>query len=220
MECEVLEKLDEMDRVETKGILLEKPAKVGGLIGFLGLWDWFWQLPPIKQKEAVAIMAADGKLGGFDLFQREIRTLRPSFATYCWQTANKLMKHGFDELATGLLIKGLTIVDNKHDKEMLHIMYAKYFYRRRHRLKNAFEACINHCEKAVKSYEADKESRPKPVAPFKLMTMIYEETRRYKDILSVCDRAAAVYEGTEEAAKMEGFVKIRQILSQKLSASE
>ena len=52
------------------------------------------------------------------------------------------------------------------------------------------------------------------------MTMIYEETRRYKDILSVCDRAAAVYEGTEEAAKMEGFVKIRQILSQKLSASE
>ena len=96
-------------------------------------------------------------------------------------------------------------------------MYAKYFYRRRHKLKNAYDACINHCEKAIKSYESDHENRPKPVAPFKLLTMIYEEQRKYDKILKVCDRAITIYKDTAEAAKMDGFVKIKKILEEKLA---
>ena len=95
-------------------------------------------------------------------------------------------------------------------------MYAKYFYRRRQKLKNAYEACINHCEKAIKSYESDKEKRAKPVAPFKLLTMIYEEMGEYEKILEVCNRAIKLYEGKDEAAKTEGFKRIKRILLQRM----
>jgi len=217
VECQVLEKLEREGarKVETAGIILKKPSQPGGLLGFLGLWDWFWSLDAERQRKAVSIMT-EGGLTQYDIFERKITTLRPSFARYCWETANRLMQNGFDELATGLLIKGLTVVDTRHDKEMLHIMYAKYFYRRRQKLKNAYEACINHCEKAIKSYESDKEKRAKPVAPFKLLTMIYEEMGEYEKILEVCNRAIKLYEGKDEAAKTEGFKRIKKILLQRM----
>jgi len=216
VECKVLEELEKKGarKVETKGIMLTKPKEPGGLLEFLGLWDWFWSLEPEKQRKAVSIMC-EGGLTQFDLLERKITTLRPSFARYCWETANRLMQNDFDELATGLLIKGLTVVDSRHDKEMLHIMYAKYFYRRRHRLKNAYEACINHCLKVIKSYEADREKRPKPVAPFKLLTMIYEEIGEYDKILEICDRAIKLYEEID-VSKIEGFKRIKGILLQRM----
>ncbi|RKY15731.1 MAG: hypothetical protein DRP82_00975 [Planctomycetota bacterium] len=217
VECQVLEKLEREGarKVETEGIVLNKPAQPGGLLEFLGLWDWFWSLDSEKQRKAVSIMM-EGGLTQYDIFERKIRTLRPSFARYCWETANRLMQNGLDELAIGLLMKGLTVVDTRHDKEMLHIMYAKYFYRRRQKLKNAYEACINHCERAIKSYESDKEKRAKPVAPFKLLTMIYEEMGEYEKILDVCNRAIRLYEGSDEAAKTEGFKRIKKILLQRM----
>lgn len=217
LKCPVLEKLEEEEKrkVDTKQITIKKPQKAGGLIEYMGLWDWFWRLSEEQQKEVVSIMTDGVKLSQYDLFEREIKVLKPSFASYCWQTANRLMHKNYDELATGLLIKGLTVVDRKHDKEMLHIMYAKYFYRRRHTLPNAYEACINHCEKAIRSYEQDKETRPKPVAPFKLLTMIYEERRDYRELLRVCDRAITVYEGTPE---VEGFSKIKDILARRIES--
>ncbi|RKY18238.1 MAG: hypothetical protein DRP63_02395 [Planctomycetota bacterium] len=217
VECQVLEKLEREGarEVETEGIVLKKPAQPGGLLDFLGLWDWFWSLDMEKQRKAVSIMT-EGGLTQYDIFERKIRTLRPSFARYCWETANRLMQNGFDELAIGLLMKGLTVVDTRHDKEMLHIMYAKYFYRRRQKLRNAYEACINHCERAIKSYESDKERRAKPVAPFKLLTMIYEEMGEYEKILEVCNRAIRLYEGSDEAAKTQGFKRIKRILLQRM----
>jgi len=215
LKCPVLDELEKQEQraVDTKMIKIGKPATPGGLFEYMGLWDWFWRLSEEQQKEIVSIMTDGTKLTQYDLFEREIKVLKPSFAAYCWRTANRLMHKNYDELATGLLIKGLTVVDKKHDKEMLHIMYAKYFYRRRHKLPNAYEACINHCQKAIRSYEQDRETRPKPVAPFKLLTMIYEERRDYKELLKICDRAIAVYEGTPE---QEGFIKIKNILTRRL----
>jgi len=213
--CNVLDELDKEAKhsVDTRSVRIEKPSKPGGLIEYMGLWDWFWRLKEEQQKEIVSILTDGTKVSQFDLFQREINVLKPSFASYCWQMANRLMHRDYDELATGLLIKGLTIVDSKHDKEMLHIMYAKYFYRRRHKIPNAYEACINHCDKAIKSFESDRETRPKPIAPFKLLTMIYEEKRDFKKLLEVCDRAIAVYEATPEA---DGFIRIRDVLKKRL----
>jgi hypothetical protein len=125
------------------------------------------------------------------------------------------MRKGYDELATGLLIKGLTVVTKKRDKEMLHIMYAKYFYRQRKALKNAYDACINHCEKAIKSYIQDTDNRPKPVAPFKLLTMIYEEKNDLDRIIQVCDRAIKLYQGSADESKVLGFLRIKDILEKK-----
>ena len=160
-------------------------------------------------------MTSSGKMSPFDILERDIQTLRPQFAPYCWKTANKLMRKGYDELATGLLIKGLTVVTQKRDKEMLHIMYAKYFYRQRKSLKNAYDACVNHCEKAIRSYMQDKESRPKPVAPFKLLTMIYEEKDDLDRIIQVCDRAIRLYQGSSDESKVLGFLRIKDILEKK-----
>jgi len=217
VECKVLDELDRKGarEVKTAGIVLKKPPEPGGLIDFLGLWDWFWALDPQKQAKAVSIMC-EGGLTEFDLFERKITTLRPSFARYCWETANLLMQNDLDELATGLLNKGLTIVDTRHDKEMLHIMYAKYFYRRRHKLKNAYNACISHCMKVIKSYQTDKERKSKPVAPFKLLTMIYEEKGEYEKILEICDEAIKLYEATSERSRAEGFKRIKEILLQRM----
>ncbi len=191
------------------------PEKIGGLVDFLGLADWFRNLKPQEQKTVVAIMASDGKMKPYDILEREITTLRASFAPYCWKTANKLMRKGLDELATGLLIKGLTVVMKKRDKEMLHIMYAKYFYRQRKVLNNAYDACINHCEKTIRSYIQDKEDRPKPVAPFKLLTMIYEEKNERDRIIDVCDRAIKLYRGSADESKVMGFLRIKEILEKK-----
>lgn len=217
VKCDVLDELDRKgaEEVETAGIVLSRPKEPGGLLGFLGLWDWFWSLDPERRVKAVSIMC-EGGLEQFDIFERKITTLRPSFARYCWETANRLMQYNLDELATGLLIKGLTIVDTRHDKEMLHIMFAKYFYRRRHKLKDAYNACINHCMKVIRSYKTSRDNRSKPVAPFKLLTMIYEEIGEYDKILEICEEAIKLYEGTVEKSKAEGFKRIKEILLQRM----
>jgi hypothetical protein len=191
------------------------PEKIAGLVHFLGLGEWFKRLRPENQREVVAILISDGSMTFYDILEREIETLKPQFATYCWRSANRLMRHGYDELATGLLIKGLTVVTKKRDKEMLHIMYAKYFYRQRKMLKNAYEACVNHCEKVIRSYLQDKEERPKPVAPFKLLTMIYEEKEDLDKIMEVCDTAVKLYQGSTEESKVLGFLRIKDILAKK-----
>jgi hypothetical protein len=199
---------------------LKVPERVGGLVAFLGLSEWFKGLKPEQQKEVVGVMISDGKMMPYDIVERDIQTLRPQFAPYCWKTANKLMRKGYDEIATGLLIKGLTVVTAKRDKEMLHIMYAKYFYRQRKVLKNAYDACINHCEKAIKSYMQDKETRPKPVAPFKLLTMIYEEKNDLDRIIQVCDRAIQLFQGSSDESKVLGFLRIKDILEKKEKAAK
>jgi len=206
-------KEEEQEKIPLPDIKI--PEKIGGLIAFLGLAEWFASQSPDKQKESVGIMISDGKMTPFDVIERDIQTLKTQFAPYCWKTANKLMRNGYDELATGLLIKGLTVVTKKRDKEMLHIMYAKYFYRQRKHLNNAYDACINHCEKAIKSYMQDKEDRPKPVAPFKLLTMIYEEKNDLNRIIQVCDRAIQLYQGSADESKVLGFLRIKDILEKK-----
>jgi hypothetical protein len=203
------------DSIQMPAVDIEIPEKIGGLVSFLGLAEWLQRTKPDDQKKVVAIMTADGKMSAFDILERDIQTLKQQFAPYCWKTANKLMRRGYDEIATGLLIKGLTVVTKKRDKEMLHIMYAKYFYRQRKQLKNAYDACINHCEKAIKSYMQDKESRPKPVAPFKLLTMIYEEKNDLDRIIKVCDRAITLYQGSSDESKVLGFLRIKDILEKK-----
>jgi hypothetical protein len=205
----------ESEVVEIPSFELKVPGQIGGLIAFLGLGEWFKGVDTEDQRKIVGIMISDGHMSQYDVLEREIETLRTQFAPYCWKTANKLMRSGYDELATGLLIKGLTVVTAKRDKEMLHIMYAKYFYRQRKVLKNAYDACINHCEKAIKSYMQDKENRPKPVAPFKLLTMIYEEQSQLKRIIDVCDRAIKLYQGGADESKVLGFLRIKDILSKK-----
>ena len=205
----------ESERDEIPAFELKVPEQIGGLVAFLGLGEWFKGIGVEDQKKVVGIMISDGHMSQYDVLDRDIQTLRPQFAPYCWKTANKLMRSGYDELATGLLIKGLTVVTAKRDKEMLHIMYAKYFYRQRKVLKNAYDACINHCEKAIKSYLQDKENRPKPVAPFKLLTMIYEEQAKLKRIIEVCDRAIKLYQGGADESKVLGFLRIKDILSKK-----
>ncbi len=201
--------------VEVPDFDLKIPEKIAGLVNFLGLGEWFKGIAPEQQKEVVGVMISDGKMSAFDILERDIQTLRPQFAPYCWKTANKLMRKGHDELATGLLIKGLTVVTQKRDKEMLHIMYAKYFYRQRKTLNNAYDACINHCQKAIKSYRQDKENRPKPVAPFKLLTMIYEEKNDIDKIIRVCDEAIKLYQGSADESKVLGFLRIKDILEKK-----
>lgn len=211
---------DEIEAVEVPRLEFEVPDKIGGLINFLGLADWFKSLGHEDQVNVVSIMASDGKIMPHDVLERDIQTLRPQFAPYCWKTANKLMGKGYDELATGLLIKGLTVVTEKRDKEMLHIMYAKHFYRQRKMLKNAYDACINHCLKAIKSYLQDKSDRPKPVAPFKLLTMIYEEKGGFEKIIEVCDQAIKLYQGGADEPKVLGFVRIRDILKKKVKQAK
>jgi hypothetical protein len=193
----------------------EIPDKCGGLLEYLGQWHWFVGLPKGKRDGVVAIMCSDGRMTPDDLLSREVKTLRPQFATYCWKIVNKLMKGGYDEVATSLLIKGLTVVTEKRDKEMLHIMYAKYFYRQRNVLKNAYDACINHCEKAIRSYMQDREERPKPVAPFKLLITIYEERDELDSIAEVCDKAISLYQRSPDQSKVVGFLRIRDLLKKK-----
>jgi hypothetical protein len=193
----------------------EIPDNRGGLLEYLGQWHWFVGLPKSKRDEVVAIMCSDGGMTPDDLLSREVKTLRPQFATYCWNIANRLMRGGYDEVAASLLIKGLTVVTEKRDKEMLHIMYAKYFYRQRNVLKNAYDACINHCEKAIRSYMQDREERPKPVAPFKLLITIYEERGELDSIAEVCDKAISLYQRSSDQSKVVGFLRIRDLLKKK-----
>jgi hypothetical protein len=196
----------------------EIPDKRGGLIEYLGQWHQFVSLPKKKRDEVVAIMCSDGTVTPADLLSREVKTLRPQFASYCWKTADKLMKCDYDEIATGLLIKGLTVVTEKPDKEMLHIMYAKYFHRQRNVLRNACDACINHCEKAIKSYLQDRQERAKSVAPFKLLIMIYEERGELDNIAQICDKAISLYQGGPDQSKVAGFLRIKDLLKKKTRA--
>lgn len=194
----------------------EIPDKRGGLLEYLGQRDWFAGLQKEKRDEVVAIMCSDGRITSEDLLSREVKMLHPRFASYCWKTAGKLMKRGYDEIAASLLIKGLTVVTEKRDKEMLHIMYAEYFYRQRNALKNAYDACINHCEKAIRSYMRDRQERTKPLAPFKLLITIYEDRGDMDSMARVCDKAISLYRGSGEQSKVTGFLKVRDLVRKKI----
>lgn len=217
----------DLDKELEKGLELPEldieikiPENIGGILAFLGLGHWFQKLSLDDQKMVVRIMISEGKMQPHDILERDIQTLRPQFASYCWKTANKLMSRSYDEIATGLLIKGLTVVNEKRDKEMLHIMYAKYFYRQRKILADAYDACINHCEKVIKSYMQDTETRSKPVAPFKLLTMIYEEKNDLQKIINVCGQAIALYKDLPDKSKVAGFIRIKDILEKKLQQQQ
>lgn len=190
----------------------ERP--MNGILGYMNYAEWFYNQPEESQKEIAAIFMEDPRFKIKDLLETPITFLPPKMASFLWQTANKLMAEGHEDIATALLIKGLTIVTDKADKEMLHIVYAKYFYKKRKELKDAYMGCISHCEKAIKSFLSDSEMRNKPIAPFKLLTKIYEEQEELQKILKIADKAIKLYENSPSPERAEGFRKIREVLAQ------
>jgi hypothetical protein len=209
---------EKAEEIEAEAVLAEAvPAEAErpdkGIIGYMNYVEWFYKQPPETQRKVSEIFLGDARFKERDLLVTEITFLPPKMASYLWQTANKLLAADYDDIATALLIKGLTIVTDKADKEMIHIIYAKYFYGKRKELKDAYMGCISHCEKAVKSYLSDKEPRNKPIAPFKLLTRIYEESGKYEKILEISGKAIELYEGSPSPERAEGFRKIREALS-------
>jgi hypothetical protein len=195
-----------------EGFVLPPDKPTYGILGYLNYAEWFYKQSEPDQKKISTMFLDDPRFKPKDLLEREITFLPPKMASYLYQTANKLMAANFDDIATALLIKGLTIVADKTDKEMIHTLYAKYFYNKRKELKDAYTACISHCEKAVKSYLSDDEPRNKPIAPFKLLTKICEEQGDFKKILDIADKAIKLYENSPSPDRADGFRKIKEVL--------
>ncbi|MHC4663664.1 MAG: hypothetical protein ACYS8W_18545 [Planctomycetota bacterium] len=193
--------------------LKERPAV--GLLGYLDYSNWFYEQERDVQEDVMEVFCSDPRFKPEHMFFKKIEMLPPVMAGYLWKTANTLMKKKHDDVAVKLLIKGLTIVTNKVDKEMLHIIYAKYFYRQRKEIEGAYDGCINHCEKAIKSFLADTDDRDKPVAPFKLLTQIYEEQSKFERIIEVCEKAIKLY-AKHEAKRAKQFMKIKKVLEKKV----
>jgi len=186
-----------------------------GLMGYLDYSSWFYLQKRDVQEDIMGVFCSDPRFKPKHMFFKKIDMLPPQMAGYLWKTANVLMKKKHDDIAVKLLIKGLTIVTNKVDKEMLHIIYAKYFYRQRKEIEGAYDGCINHSEKAIKSFLSDKQDRDKPVAPFKLLTQILEEQGKFDEIIRVCDRAIKLF-SKPEPKRAKQFMKIKKVLEKKL----
>ncbi|TET34156.1 MAG: hypothetical protein E3J72_15025 [Planctomycetota bacterium] len=212
-EVEISEALRKDIRVTRDKAMKEKPDL--GLMGYLDYSNWFYVQTPDVQEDVMAVFCSDPRFKPKHMFFIKIDMLPPSMAGYLWKTANTLMKKKHDDIAVKLLIKGLTIVTDKVDKEMLHIIYAKYFYRQRKEIEGAYDGCINHCGKAIKSFLADKDKRDKPVAPFKLLTQIYEEQEKFDEIVKVCEKAIKLFSKTEPK-RAKQFMKLKKVLEKKL----
>jgi len=162
-----------------------------GLINFLGLTDWFYNLSQEEQalfKEYYSQVAKTNNWAD-NLTEARIYSASERPSQLLWMVAATAIINNDFHFADKLLSKAQHVCYSPWEKQQVSIAYAFLYFKQKDLLTDARENCIQHCENAIRNIEKYGSPEIIPTLPFDNLISLYEESSDYKKAQAVAVKA-------------------------------
>jgi len=182
-----------------------------GLINFLGLSDWFFNLSPEEESLFKQYYSQVTKTNEWvdNLTEGKIYSTSERPAQLLWKVAATAILNNDFQFGDKLLSKAQHMCQSPWEKQQVSIAYAFLYFKQKDLLSGARENCIRHCESAIRNIEKFGSPETIPTLPFDNLITIYEESLSYKKAQAIAAKAISLIGNTNP--------KIRAVYENKLN---
>jgi tetratricopeptide (TPR) repeat protein len=165
-----------------------------GLINYLGLTEWFFNLPPEEQNLFREYYHQVSRTHEWvdGLTEGRIYSSSEKPAQLLWMVATAAMMKEDFQFANKLLSKAQSMCQSPWERQQVNIAFAYLYYKQRNLVTGARENCIHYCDISIKNIEKYGSPKNVPTLPFDHLISIYREMREFEKARSIIRKAIEI----------------------------
>lgn len=208
-------------------------SKKRGLIGNLGLSDWYYSLTKEEQEAIIkyrsrGLVSISLEFGGTSperdsLLYEDISWTTQTPSGFLWVTGSNAIRERDYPLAEKILLKALDVEGKHTDRHFTYNELIDLYYKQRDTIPRALNKCIRYCEEDIEWFRKHKQDLIKelgrmPLIPsFSRLAIIYEKQGKFKKAAGICKKA--IGNGLNDGTK-GGFEARLERLKKKIDVSK